>query len=218
MGVLKDNAGVLGGIGMALSQLGADKRAERLQGLQYEREMALKKMEQEHQSSENKLSRDANVSEGAKNRQVDVGKLGLERDKLDADVSEGAKTRASNEKIAGVRAAATRDAAGARSGAKGRWITNKTANSSTTKDGISTTEDIVLTDRDSGRTFKQVNNMFIPQGGQPPAKRASARHVSMLIANPGAADEFLKTYGYLPIEFYQSTQAPASEPAIDEEE
>ncbi len=216
MGVLKDNAGVLGGIGQALSQLGADKRAERLAGLQYEREMALRKMEQEHQSSENKLSREATASEGSKNRQVDVGRLGLERDKLDTTVSEGAKDRASNERIAGTRAAATRAAASARGGSKGRWITNKTANQDIKKGTMN--EEIVLTDRDSGRTFKQVNSMFIPQGGTAPEKRAHPSEVAKLIANPGAADQFLKTYGYLPIEFYQSTQAPASEPDTTDEE
>lgn len=218
MGVLQQNAGVLGGIGQAISQLGADKRAERLAALQYDREIAIRRMENEHQSSENKLTRDQTASEGAKNRQVDVGKLGLERDKLDADVSEGAKNRASNEKIAGVRAAATRDAAGARGANKKRWTVNKTANTDIKKG--TTTEDIVLTDNNSGRTYKQLGGMFVPQGTAGTPRQAARSEIAKLVSNPGAADQFLKTYGYLPLEAFgnnQSTAAGADETDPDEE-
>lgn len=219
MGVLQQNAGVLGGIGQAISQLGADKRAERLAALQYDREMAIRRMENEHQSSENKLTRDQTASEGAKNRQVDVGRLGLDRDKLDTTVSEGAKDRASNEKIAGVRAAATRDAAGARGANKKRWTVNKAASTTMLKGGgLDTHEDIVLTDNTSGRTYKQLGGMFVPQGSSATPRKAAKSEIAKLVANPGAADQFLNTYGYLPLEAFGNDQSTAAADETDPDE
>ncbi len=220
MGVLRDNAGVLGGIGQALSQLGANKREERLMALQSDRQMALQRMQNEFAAGENQKGRDLTAAEGGKNRQVQVGQLGLERDKLDANISEGAKDRASAEKIAGIRADATRKAAGAR-GNKSRWAINKAASESLTKDGgMSKVEEIVITDKDKGRTYKQQGDIFLPQGAPPPAKKAHRSEIAKLVENPEASDQFFKTYGYLPMEWFGAIQSQVGEEetAPDEEE
>ena len=222
MGVLSRNAGVLGGIGDAMRQNSANKREERLAALQHERQQAIIKMQQEFSAGENQKQRDLTVSEGGKDRQVQVGGQmrtdDRAREERESREREGGKDRASREKIAGMNADARR-AAAAGKGSNKRF-TIKAVTNADLKAGTQT-QDIVLTDNQSGRTFKQVNDIFLPQGAQPPQKRAPGGAISALLDDPKRADEFIRFYGYLPIEFFNAaneTGGASADDVTDEEE
>lgn len=216
MGLIADNAGVLGGIGQALQTNSANKREERLMQMKMDREDAVAALERDFKKGENQKDRDVTTSEGSKNRQVDVGRIMSAEDQAKADraskESEGALDRKSAEKVAGIRATAT--AAGGR--AKKRFTTNKVAKESMKAGGeMSKTEDVVLTDNESGQTFQQVGDKFLPQGGQV-RKEANQEALNHLRTNPDSADQFLQHYGYLPVGVF-ATGTAASDSTNDEE-
>lgn len=218
MGVLSDNAGLLGGLGQGMQINAANQRAERLEALRHEREVAVRKMENEQQSAENQKNRDLTASEGSKNRQVQVGEMRTRADEGKADREqrerESALNRESAEKIAGMRAAAT---ASGRNPKK-RFTTNKVANESVSKGEVKKTEEVVLTDNTSGQTYKQQGDMFVLQGATPRPHKDRRAAEDRLRANPGTASDFASHFGYLPAWFVAESQNEVSNESFDEEE
>jgi hypothetical protein len=221
MGILSKNAGVLGGIGHALSNMGAQKREERLQALQYDREMAIRKMEQEFQAGEKQKDRTHDASEGSKDRQQRVGDSmradDRARNELESREREGEKDRQSRKEIAKIEADSRMGAAATR-GNKKRFTINKVANETMTKEGgMSKTEDIVLTDHNnSGLTYRQQGDVFVPQGATPRfhANRQAAE--ARLREQPETVDDFVQKFGYLPAWFMKQQAFEVS--STDDEE
>lgn len=129
--------------------------------------------------------------------------------------AENEKNRKSREKIAGISAAA-RAGAASRSAAAKRWESKVVKSTSTDAKGIPTENEVLsVFDKRSARTYIQDGNKFFPQGApktrtvkgadgktvEQPIRDAARSQIELLIKNPDQADNFVRTYGYLPYEF-----------------
>jgi len=146
-----------------------------------------------------------------------------EREKLQKgtqtfEAGEHEKDRRSREKIAGMAASARANSARNSAMAK-RWESKVVKQTTYDARGLPTgdTEALTLFDKSSGRAYVQTGDKFFPQGApttrkvkdpttgkdmDQPIRSAARSEVQKLIENPDQADNFVRTYGYLPYEFF----------------
>lgn len=148
--------------------------------------------EQAAQTDRNTADLQSRESEGAASRKLQA--------------SEGSADRANRLDVANI-------GAGARADAKNKRFTiekqKRTSPPPLGADGNpvgvgSEYEATVVTINDTGETFEQQNDKFLPQGGSV-KKVAGAKNVQRLIeaTDPAAVDQFVQIYGYLPAEFFR---------------
>ena len=82
-----------------------------------------------------------------------------------------------------------------------RWITNKVKRSELVGETLTEVEVTVVTDKQTGMTFEQEGNKFVPQGStvRLPLKRAEAE--KDLMEEKIGADLFIEAFGYLPAKY-----------------
>jgi len=207
---------------------------------QFEAEQASKRQEAGFGHEEKMQSEQQGFAKGQQEKgftheeKMQGGEFG-EREKLQKgtqtfESGEKQKDRASREKIAGIAANAATNKARNSALAK-RWESKVVKQTTMGPDNVPTeTEQLTLFDKSSGRAFIQQGNKFFPQGaprttktpgtgkGQPatekPIRDAAQSEIQKLKQNPDQADNFLRTYGYLPYEFFDGigSNAGAYEP------
>lgn len=233
-------AGLIGGLGKGLVDLGTEKvrasnqerllkleeaREVRLQQLRTQGQLQVQQLQGEQQSAletkrtENDLKiegvRGSNAAALEEKRQA--GDAAIKEGDRKFQAEEGAKERASREKIAGMRANPN-----GKNPPGGKFTTNTIMVTSEDENGnISQAETLAVTR--GGRTFVQLGTDFVPysagQNAKPPAKRADKGALQFLQKNPTQAEAFLERYGYLPARFITQLQGDAgSAPATEDDD
>jgi hypothetical protein len=233
-------AGLIGGLGKGLVDLGVEKtrasNQERLLKLEEAREIRLQQLRTQGQMDLNRqqgeqqaaLQAQDNIAKTVQIQQQADSAAALEDKRQAGDIAikegdrkfqaeEGAKERASREKIAGMRANPN-----GKNPPGGKFTTNTIMVTSEDENGnISQAETLAVTR--GGRTFVQLGTDFVPyaagQNAKPPAKRADKGALQFLQKNPTQAEAFLERYGYLPARFITQLQGDAgAAPATEDDD
>ena len=225
-------AGAVGGVGKGIETNAAAARDAQNKQLEEAREMRLRQYEAEQAAKrqqagfghEESMQGKAFAHEDTSQQKVFGQQTGLQEGQQKFTSSENQKTRASNEKIAGIRAQAAN--ARARASAKGkRWESKVTKTTTIGANNMPIEQDVLsIFDKNSARTYLQEGDKFFPQGApktikvkgadgkttEQPIKNAARSQIELLLKNPDQADNFVRTYGYLPYEFFNGMDtAPA---------
>jgi len=217
-------AGAIGGVGKGIETNAAAARDAQNKQLEEAREMRIRQFEAEEAAKRQQagFSHDETMQtkafghEDTSQEKTFGQQTKLQDSQQKFTGGENQKTRASNEKIAGIRAQAAN--ARAKASAKGkRWESKVTKTTSIGANNMPIEQDVLsVFDKNSARTYLQEGDKFFPQGAsktikvkgpdgkitEQPIKNAARSQVELLLRNPDQADNFVRTYGYLPYEFF----------------
>lgn len=237
-------AGLIGGLGKGLVDLGVEKtrasNQERLLKLEEAREIRLQQLRTQGQMDVTRLQGQQqqeqqaqdNIAKTVQNSQVADANLALEdrRSANDATLKkaeresiekEGAANRASAEKIAGMRANPN-----GKNPPGGKFTTNRITVTSEDENGNIKQADTIAVTR-GGRTYVQLADAFVPYSAGETAKlpQFSAktkanlpRALEDLRKDPSSAEEFLETFKYLPAKYITYLQGDAGSAATADDD
>jgi len=213
--------GAVGGLGKGIEKNADAERSQQAAAAQHEREMAIRKFEAEEAAKrqgtgitaqKEMQTQELGAREKLQSTEIKAKQQSQsEEEKFKA--GEGAKNRASAERIAGIRAEATK--AGKGGTAKGRWKLNTVKTDPyidpNTNKIMPGGVQYVLGDTNRGIQFVQDQDRFLLPGADPKTtKRAAASEVQKLMDNPDQADNFMAAYKYLPAQFIAAQTSRAN--------
>lgn len=207
-------AGAIGGVGRGMEKNVEHNREVEMKELEEQREMRIRQFEAEQQNTrqEKGFTHEEGMQEKGFGQQKEM-QSGAQK----FTAGENEKERNSREKIAQTRADATRRSALSSQLAK-RWESKVVKSTSVDAKGLPVENEVLsVFDKNSARTYIQEGNKFFPQGApktrpgpkdtkgnqtQQPIRDAARSEIDKLLQNPDQADNFVKTYGYIPFEFF----------------
>ena len=237
-------AGLIGGLGKGLVDLGTEKvrasNQERLLKLEEAREVRLQQLRTQGQlqvqqvqgQQQVALQAQDNIAKSVQIQQQADSAAALEEKRQAGDASikeadrkfqaeEGQKNRASAEKIAGMRANPN-----GKNPPGGKFTTNRITVTSEDENGEIKQADTIAVTR-GGRTYVQLADAFVPYSAgetaklpefSPKTKANLPRALEDLRKDPSSAEEFLEAFKYLPAKYITYLQGDAGSAATADDD